>query len=130
MQIQYYRNFWAQVVWYPSKKEIEIALQQEGKIIQEYISVKGSYNFSMCIEGKQLSSEELAATFNDIAQKGKSTMNFIIGSSFGISHDIKAFSDFRLSMSKMTFPHQLARVMLSEQIYRAFSINNNLKYHK
>ncbi len=113
----------------PSQKEIENSLSQEGKMIQSSIP-KGSYTFSMCIEGKQLSSEELAQTFNNISQSGKSTINFIIGSSFGICEEIKSSSDFRLSMSKMTFPHQLARVMLSEQIYRAFSINNNSKYHK
>lgn len=114
----------------PSQKEIENALQQEGKAIQAYTNLKTSYTFAMCIEGKQLSSEEIANAFNDIAQNGKSIVNFIIGSSFGISEDIKNSSDFKLSMSKMTFPHQLARVMLSEQIYRAFSINNNSKYHK
>lgn len=113
----------------PSQKEIESALASEGKQIQSYIT-KASYTFAMCIEGKQLSSEKLAEKFNDISLSGKSTINFIIGSSFGICDEIKKQSDFRLSMSEMTFPHQLARVMLSEQIYRAFSILNNSKYHK
>ena len=113
----------------PSPKEILNGLAQEGQAISANI-LRGSYTFAMCIEGKQLSSEELADKFNDIAQTGKSTINFIIGSSFGISEGIKSNSDFKFSMSKMTFPHQLARVMLSEQIYRAFSINNNSKYHK
>lgn len=113
----------------PSQKEIENALQQEGQLIQSYIA-KGSYTYAMCIEGKQLSSEEFASAFNEIAQLGKSTINFVIGSSFGITSEIKDNSDFKLSMSKMTFPHQLARVMLVEQIYRAFAINNNSKYHK
>lgn len=114
----------------PSQKEIENALAEEGKVILKYADVKSAYNISMCIEGKQLSSKELAENFNAIAISGKSIINFIIGSSFGLSEDVKINSDFKLSMSKMTFPHQLARVMLSEQIYRAFQILNNSKYHK
>ncbi len=113
----------------PSQKEIEIALQYECRQIGAYLS-KSSYNYAMCIEGKQLSSEEFAKSLIDISNSGKSTLNFIIGSSFGLSDEIKNISDFKLSISKMTFPHQLARVMLIEQIYRAFSINNNSKYHK
>ena len=84
----------------------------------------------MCIEGKQMSSDELADCFNIIALNGNSTINLIIGSSYGISDEVKASSNFKLSMSKMTFPHQLVRVMLLEQIYRAFQIQNNSKYHK
>ena len=113
----------------PSAKEIENALLSEAKVIENNFA-KGSYNIAMCIEGKQQSSEQLAELFNTIAQNGKSTVNFIIGSSFGLSDVIKNQSDNKLSMSKMTFPHQLARVMLSEQIYRAFAINNNSRYHK
>ncbi len=113
----------------PSQKEIESALFIEGRQIQSYLT-KGSYTFAMCIEGKQLPSEKLAEKFNEISLSGKSTINFIIGSSFGICENVKKQADFRLSMSEMTFPHQLARVMLSEQIYRAFSILNNSKYHK
>lgn len=114
----------------PSQKEIENALSAEGKMMLSYVDSKATYNFAMCIEGKQMTSEELAQCFNSIAISGKSTINFIIGSSFGISDDIKTKADYKLSMSKMTFPHQLARVMLSEQIYRAFQILNNTKYHK
>lgn len=113
----------------PSLKEIENALLNEGKQILDNIS-KGSFTFAMCIEGKQLSSQELAEKFNDVSISGKSTINFIIGSSFGIAEEVKNQADFKLSMSKMTFPHQLARVIISEQIYRAFSILNNSKYHK
>jgi len=114
----------------PSEKETQNALSLEGKQMVTYINTKCTYNFAMCIEGKQMSSEELADNFNTIALNGNSTINFIIGSSFGISDEVKAVANYKLSMSKMTFPHQLARVMLLEQIYRAFQIQNNSKYHK
>lgn len=91
---------------------------------------KQSYVVSMCIEGKQISSEELAKMFNDKAVEGFSNICFIIGSSHGLSDRVKQLSHFKMSMSKMTFPHQLARVMLLEQTYRAFSILNGSKYHK
>ena len=84
----------------------------------------------MCIEGRQLSSKELSDKLSDISLDGISVINFIIGSSFGLCEKVKSKSDFKLSMSKMTFPHQLARVMLLEQIYRAFSIIKGTKYHK
>ncbi|MBR5305826.1 MAG: 23S rRNA (pseudouridine(1915)-N(3))-methyltransferase RlmH [Oscillospiraceae bacterium] len=91
---------------------------------------KQSYVISMCIEGKQMSSEELAKLFNDKAVEGFSNICFIIGSSHGLSDRVKQLSHYKMSMSKMTFPHQLARVMLLEQIYRGFSIINGSKYHK
>ena len=111
----------------PSQREIEQALETEGKNI---LRNSQGFIFSMCIEGKQLSSEEFAKKFTDIGVSGTSAVTFIIGSSFGLSDEVKRKSDFKLSMSKMTFPHQLARVMLAEQIYRAFQINNVGKYHK
>ncbi len=113
----------------PSQTEIDNALAKETQMINSKIP-KNSYVFSMCIEGKQMSSEELSARIEDIALCGKSNITFIIGSSFGLSDEIKRMSDFKFSMSKMTFPHKLARIMLTEQIYRAFSISNNAKYHK
>ena len=113
----------------PSKTEIDNALNKETQMILSKLP-KNSYVFSMCIEGKQMSSEELSAKLDDIALSGKSSIVFIIGSSFGLSDEIKRMSDFKFSMSKMTFPHKLARIMLTEQIYRAFSISNNGKYHK
>ncbi len=114
----------------PSQKEIEQGLSAEGKAIASLLQSFGGYSYALCIEGKQLSSEELSAGMNTIALNGTSTLNFIIGSSYGLSSDIKNICDFKLSMSKMTFPHQLARIMLSEQIYRAFQISANSKYHK
>lgn len=113
----------------PSDKQIENALSKEAEMIEAKL-LKNAVTYAMCIEGKQKSSEELAEEFSDIAVGGRSAVNFIIGSSFGLAPEIKAKADYRLSMSKMTFPHQLARVMLLEQIYRAHSINAGSKYHK
>ncbi|MBR5246310.1 MAG: 23S rRNA (pseudouridine(1915)-N(3))-methyltransferase RlmH [Clostridia bacterium] len=113
----------------PSQSEIDNALSKETQMIMAKIP-KNAFVFSMCIEGKQMSSEELSQKLDDIALSGKSSVVFIIGSSFGLSEEIKKMSDFRFSMSKMTFPHKLARIMLEEQIYRGFSISNNGKYHK
>lgn len=113
----------------PSKSEIDTVKEKEGKAIISKIP-KGSYVFSMCIEGKQLSSEELSEKMNDVALNSSSELTFIIGGSFGLSDEVKALSDFRLSFGKITLPHQLMRVVLLEQIYRALSISNNSKYHK
>lgn len=113
----------------PSQSEIQNALNKETQLIKVKIP-KNSYVFSMCIEGKQMSSEELSKKLEDIALTGKNNITFIIGSSFGLSDEIKQLSDYKFSMSKMTFPHKLARIMLTEQIYRALSITNNGKYHK
>lgn len=113
----------------PSESEINSALEKEAEKIMQKVP-KGSAVISMAIEGKQLSSEKLADTVSDFALKGFSSISFIIGSSFGLSQNVKSKASLLLSMSKMTFPHQLARVMLCEQIYRAFSIINHTKYHK
>lgn len=111
----------------PSRSQIDKALEQEADKIREY--AKGC-KIALCIEGKTLSSEQLAAKLDELGNRGFSTVSFIVGSSFGLSEDLKRECDIRLSMSPMTFPHSLARVMLFEQVYRAFSINNNGKYHK
>ena len=113
----------------PSRCEIENSLNKETQLIKAKIP-KNSYIFSMCIEGKQMSSEDFSQKLQDIALTGKSNIVFIIGSSFGLSDEIKVMSDYKFSMSKMTFPHKLARIMLVEQLYRGFSIINNGKYHK
>ena len=114
----------------PSDKQKLSALEAEAKTMQQYLDTKGSFTIAMCIEGKQMTSEELSKKLDYCGANGCSTVNFIIGSSFGISEEIKKRADLRLSMSEMTFPHQLARVMLIEQIYRAFQISANTKYHK
>lgn len=113
----------------PSEAQVEAALVSEGDRILSKIPAS-SLTVSLCIEGKELSSGELAQALERAATAGRSNVSFIIGSSFGLSDKVKRVSDLRLSMSKMTFPHQLARVMLLEQLYRAFSINANRKYHK
>lgn len=111
----------------PSDKEIAAALRKEAEQIKRYTS---GLIVPMCIEGRQLSSPELAERISEAGVSGQSTVTFIIGSSFGLDPEIKAMGGLKLSMSKMTFPHQLARVMLLEQIYRAFQINTGGKYHK
>ncbi len=113
----------------PSEAEIKNALDSEGKEILSKIP-NGARVYSMCIEGKQLSSEKLANELDRCAVNGNGNVVFVIGSSYGLSDEVKSRSDFKLSMSEMTFPHQLARVMLLEQIYRALRINSGGKYHK
>lgn len=113
----------------PSEKEIQNALKKETVLIKEKM-LPNAFVFSMCIEGKELSSEELSRKIENIGISGQNNIVFIIGSSFGLSDEIKKDSGFRLSMSPMTFPHKLARIMLLEQIYRAFSISHGGKYHK
>lgn len=113
----------------PSQNEIHNALSKEAEDIKKKIP-NNSYVFALCIEGKEKSSEQLAKAIDTAVLNGKSNITFIIGSSFGMADVIKSLADFRLSFSPMTFPHQLMRVMLLEQIYRAFQINTNGKYHK
>lgn len=113
----------------PSESEITVCIRREGEEILAKIP-RDALVIPMCIEGKQLSSEELSEELSSAGVRGISQVCFIIGGSYGLSDAIKAAGKLRLSMSKMTFPHQLARVMLFEQIYRAFSIASGGKYHK
>ena len=113
----------------PSEAEINAALDTEGEKILSKIP-RDSMIVAMCIEGKQFGSEAFAKKINEAAIGGKSSIVFIIGSSHGLSEKIKKAAHLKMSMSEMTFPHQLARIMLSEQIYRALTIINNRKYHK
>ena len=103
-------------------------LQTEGEKI--LAAVGNAPLIALCIEGKALSSEALSLKIDSMAVNGASKLCFVIGSSFGLSDSVKCAANLRLSMSPMTFPHQLARVMLCEQIYRAFQILNHGKYHK
>lgn len=114
----------------PSDKQISTALRAEAVCFEKFLSAHKGYNIALCIEGKMLSSTELAQKLQNVTLEGKSTVNFLIGSSFGLDESLKNACDMRLSVSKMTFPHQLFRVMLLEQIYRCFQINSGSKYHK
>ncbi len=89
-----------------------------------------AYRIALCVEGRQKSSEELAALIDEKATEGFSELCFVIGAFDGLPEEVKAACQLRLSFSKMTFPHQLMRVILAEQIYRAFTINAGSKYHK
>lgn len=112
----------------PSEKQIEQALIVEGQKILTDISSK-AYKIAMCVEGKQLSSEEFAEKLDQISTTN-GELALIIGSSYGLSNEIKQACDFRMSVSKMTLTHQMLRVWLVEIIYRCLSINNGGKYHK
>ena len=113
----------------PSPAEISAGLEKEADAILSKIP-KGSWFCVLTPEGKLLSSENLANKLKDVKVSGKSSACFLIGSSFGIAPRIKQMSDLKLSMSPMTFPHHLARVMVLEQIYRAEAIQSGSKYHK
>lgn len=112
----------------PSEKEIESALDEEAKAILAEMSPR-SYKVAMCVEGKQLSSERLAERIESISSE-RSEICFVIGSSHGLSEKVKLACDLRLSVSELTFPHQLLRVILLETVYRAFNIIAGTKYHK
>lgn len=114
----------------PTEGEIASALSREAKLMEPYIAQKGAFSVALCVEAPQLSSEQLSQKIEAAAVGGAGTVNFFIGSSFGLSDEIKRACDFRLGLSKLTFPHQLARVILFEQIYRALSISAGAKYHK
>lgn len=113
----------------PSPAEIQQALTSEASAIEAKLP-KGCALIAMCIEGKELSSPALAEQLQTFAVGGASQLCFLIGGSVGLSQTLKDKADFRLSMSPMTFPHHLARVMLLEQIYRAYQIMAGTKYHK
>ncbi len=113
----------------PTPAEIAAALESEGEKILGKIPAD-AYVTAMCIEGKQCPSETLAADIEKRAANGSGNHIYIIGGSYGLSDSVKRRADARLSMSEMTFPHKLARIMLLEQIYRAFMINCGGTYHK
>lgn len=112
----------------PSQNEINSALEKEAQAVFKRIP-ESSYVAAMCVEGKKLSSEDLAKTLSS-AQFSSGGITFIIGSSYGLADSVKKRADIRMSVSDMTFPHQLFRIMLLEQIYRGFKINEGSAYHK
>ena len=113
----------------PEEAERPGGLQREGERVLQQIP-SGAFVVAMCVEGQALGSEGLAQRIEGLAASGRSRLCFIIGSSTGLAEKVKEAADLRLSMSAMTFPHHLARVMVLEQIYRALSINAGKKYHK
>ena len=113
----------------PSPAEISAALEKEADLIIAKIP-KGAWFCTLTPEGKLMSSEELAAKINEVKLSGKSSACFLIGSSFGMAPKLKAMADLKLSMSPMTFPHHLARIMVLEQLYRVEAIQAGSKYHK
>ena len=113
----------------PSQAEISAALDKEANDILKQIP-QDAYVVAMCVEGKQMPSETMADIICQRENSGKPKLCFVIGGSYGLSDKIKERADMKLSMSKMTFPHHLARVMLAEQIYRGFKITEGSRYHK
>ena len=113
----------------PAEKEITAALEREGQEILKTVPAD-AYLVALCVEGKQMPSEGMAELIAARENAGKPKLCFVIGGSFGLSPTVKARADRKLSMSQMTFPHHLARVMLVEQVYRGFKINEGSQYHK
>lgn len=113
----------------PSPAQIRECIEQEGRRIFAKLPKSGKL-VALCIEGKACSSEQMADYFEKWAISGTSAVTFVIGGSYGLADGVKNQADLKLSFSPMTFPHQLVRVMLFEQIYRAMSICANTKYHK
>lgn len=112
-----------------SDKDIDIILDKEGKRILETIKER-SFIIVLDIKGRSIDSVEFSKKINDIMLDGISSIDFIIGGSLGISQEVKDKANYSLSFSKFTFPHKLMKVILMEQIYRAFTIINNKTYHK
>ena len=112
----------------PSDSEIKNALSKESEKILTLIPPR-AYVVAMCVEGKQLSSPELADKLEEVSSR-TSDICFIIGSSFGLADAVKQRADLRLSVSKLTFPHQMMRVLLLESVYRGFNILKGTRYHK
>lgn len=112
-----------------SDREMEVIKDKEGDRILSKID-DNSYVIALEIGGKNLSSEELASKLEDLMLEGLSNVTFIIGGSLGLSNKVLARSNYKLSFSKMTFPHQLMKMILLEQIYRSFRIIRNEPYHK
>jgi 23S rRNA (pseudouridine1915-N3)-methyltransferase len=113
----------------PSPAQIAQALAREAAAISERVP-KGASVVAMCVEGRESDSAELSRTISDFAGRGVSRLCFVIGSSHGLSDTVKSAAVLKLSLSRMTFPHGLARVMLLEQLYRAFKIAEGGSYHK
>ena len=106
------------------------SIKKESILIKNCLEKSKGYNILLDVKGKEYSSEDMSREIEKLTVNGVSTINFIIGGSYGVSDEIKASANIRLSFSKMTFPHQLMRLIFIEQLYRWFTITNNIKYHK
>lgn len=113
----------------PSQAEMQAALAKEAVDIVKYIP-QDAYVVAMCVEGRQMPSEGMARLIQERENSGKPKLCFLIGGSYGLADSVKDRADLKLSMSAMTFPHHLARVMLAEQLYRGFKIREGSRYHK
>lgn len=113
----------------PSQAEIEAALSREAVEIEKQIP-PDAYVVALCVEGREVPSEAMAELISARENSGKPRLCFLVGGSFGLADCIKNRADLKLSMSKMTFPHHLARVMLAEQLYRGYKIREGSSYHK
>ncbi len=112
-----------------SAAQVSAAIEEEGKRILAALPKK-SYKIALAVEGKELSSPDFARQIEKVKDAGNAQITFIIGGAFGMSEEVKAACDFRLSVSKMTFTHRMMRFILLEQVYRAFNILSGGKYHK
>ena len=113
----------------PSQADIEAALQREAREIEKQIPAE-AYVVALCVEGQEIPSEKMAELIQQRENSGKPKLCFLIGGSYGMADCTKNRAEYRLSMSKMTFPHHLARVMLAEQLYRGYKIREGSRYHK
>ena len=113
----------------PSAAEISRALKAEAELIREKLP-RGAVRVALCVEGREMSSEAFSRQLSAYALEGRSQTVFLIGGSFGLDESLKREAELRLSFSPMTFPHHLARVLLLEQLYRAYQIQEGSKYHK
>ncbi len=112
-----------------SQAEIQAALGREAVQIEKKL-LRDGLTVCLCIEGRQMDSVSFSRLLAETEASGKPRISFVVGGSFGLSEELKAKADVKLSMSEMTFPHHLARVMLLEQIYRGFQIREGSRYHK
>ena len=112
----------------PSAAEKEQVLQKEGEKLLKLVPA-GSFLFVLDVFGKEMPSEKLAEKLDKLRIQGRSNITFLIGGAFGLSREVRAAADERLSFSQLTFTHQMVRLLLVEQIYRCFKINRGEKYH-
>ena len=115
---------------YNKEDSISISIEKESLEILKQISKSNSYNILLDLDGKEITSENMSKYIDDLKNKGISSINFIIGGSNGVNKELKNSIDMKLKFSHFTFPHQLMRLILLEQVYRWFAISNNIKYHK